>query len=169
MRRVNPPVPTEVDCGLRSGQVRAGVEDGVQFWVVVHLHLTVKPEPALSGENLRPEFIETARQVRALLGQNGQTMLVAAMMLVRSGWAMDLFGGVIDLESENRKPVDDEAWRLGVKRGGLVLRTGKTQQQQIDLFDEVVTLLVVPIDRVFDLGDASVGGVWTTGLILFVP
>ena len=58
-------------------------------------------------------------EVIALLGQDAQAFLVA--LAVRGGGAVDLLGGVEDLEREDGKSIDDQAGRLGMQRSGFIL------------------------------------------------
>ena len=82
---------------------------------------------------------------------------------------MGLFGGVVDFQREDGESVDDEAGGLGVEGGGIVLRPGLSEQGEINFFDEIVALLVQPINLMFDVSHGGVGGVWVASLVLFVP
>ena len=91
-----------------------GIEDGVELGVVIHLHLTVEFEAAFAGQDLLPKEVETVGEIAALLFENREAVLVAVTVGVGSGLPQGLFAGVVDLQGENREPVDDKAGRLGV-------------------------------------------------------
>ncbi len=147
----------------------AFVEHRIQVGVVVHLELAVEAESALAGEDLGPEFVETLGEVGALRGQDGEAGLVALVMLVAGGGAMDFLGGVVDLQREDGEAVDDETGSFRVEGGFGVLRAGELQEKLIDLFDEVIPLLVQAVDGVLDLRDARIGRVGRAGGIFFMP
>ncbi len=104
-----------------------------------------------------------------MLGENGESSLIALVMLLRRGWPMDLFIGVVDFQRKDGKPVDDEARSLRVERSVGVLLPCELEQKLVDLLDQVVALLIQAVDGVLDLRNAGVGGVRTAGGVFFVP
>ena len=98
-----------------------GVDHGIEFRVVIHLHLAVEFEAAFAGEDVGPERIEAGGQVAALLFEQGQAAEVFLAVGLGGGGAVGLLGGVVDLEGQDGEAVDDEAGRLGVEGCGGVL------------------------------------------------
>ncbi len=145
------------------------VENRIEVGIVVHLELTVEAEAALAGQDLRPELVEALRKVRALLRKDDQAIFITVMVFVGSGRTMYLFVGMVDLQRENGEAIDDESGSFGVERGFRILRSGELKEQLIDLFDEVISLLVEPVDGMFHLSDAGIGDVRAASRILFVP
>ncbi len=145
------------------------IEDRVQLWIVIHLHLTVETKAAAAGKNLRPKLIQAPGEIVALLDQHREPVAIALAMLFCSRLPMRLLGGVKDLQGQDGEAVDDQSGRLRVERGGCILLTREPQQVLIDLFDQIVALLVEAVDGVLDLGDRVVGGVRAAGVVLLVP
>lgn len=82
---------------------------------------------------------------------------------------MGFFGGVVELEREDREPVDDEAGGLGVKsRGGRLIASGM-EKHAVERLDEIVAALVQGIDGVFHAGDVGVRRQRVAGLVFFMP
>ena len=82
---------------------------------------------------------------------------------------MGFFGGVEELQREDREPVDDEAGSFGVEGSRDVLRACESEEVRVDSLDEVVALLVEAVDRVLDLGDAPVRGGRASRVVFLVP
>lgn len=94
------------ETGVRSTplvQVLSTVEDGIELWIVVHLHLTVKLEAALAGQDLSPELVEAVGKVRPLLLKNSEAMEVspAVGLGVGASFALGLLARVVDLQGED--------------------------------------------------------------------
>ena len=105
-----------------AGTLRLFVEDRVQGWVVIHLHLAVELESSVAGEHLLPESAEARGEIVALLVEDGQTGVVALPMRLGGSAALGLFGGVVELQREDRETVEHEAGSFGVERRAAVLR-----------------------------------------------
>lgn len=82
---------------------------------------------------------------------------------------MRFFCSVINLQGDDREPVNDEAGSLGVQGCLEVLCACKQQEAFVDLLDQVVAKLVEAVDGVFDCGDGCVGGVGAAGGIFLMP
>jgi len=85
--------------------------------------------------------------------------------------AQRLRAHVMDLEREDRQPVDHRAGGFGVVPCvGRDRNAGDAREQRfVDAFDRVVALLVVAIDRPLVGGDRRVVDVGPARLILLVP
>jgi hypothetical protein len=98
-----------VKCSLSTFGVIAlrviGIKHGIESWIVVHLELPIELEAAAVLEDILPELGEAAGEIVALLGQHGQPFAVALAVLRRG--AVELLGGVKDLEREDGEAVDD--------------------------------------------------------------
>lgn len=124
---------------------------------------------AAAGENFCPKGVETAGQLGALMLENVEATAIYCALGFRGGGSMGFGGGVVKLEREDGKPVDDETRGLGVEGRGIVLRAGLGEEEVVDLLDQVVAGLVEAVNGVFDGGDGGVGGLWAAGVILLVP
>jgi hypothetical protein len=128
--------------------------------------LAIELETAATCENIGPEGVEASCKISPLFVQHEQAGLVALLMFF--GGAMELLGGVKNLEGKNGEAIDDEAGRLGMKRGrGLMGR--ELEEGDVDLFGEVVTALIEAINVVLDVDDGVVGGVGVAGVVFAVP
>ena len=145
------------------------VEDWVELRVVVHLHLAVKLEAALAGEDLGPEAVEAVGQVAALLFEDRETTLIAEAVVVSGAFAQGLFAGVVDLQGEDGEAVNDEARRLGIKGRGAVLVGDCVEESFVDLLDEVVAALVEAVDGVLDGGNVLSRSAHIAGHVFLVP
>src|SRR5271166_6404684 len=108
------------------------IKHGVQRWVVIHLELAVLLEPALPREHLLPKPIQALHQVIALFNQYLVALPVALGMAWRSVEAIDLLGGVKELERQNGQPVDNQPRSLGVKLRLRIRKTIPLQKVQQD-------------------------------------
>ena len=127
--------------------VHFAVDGGVQDGVVIHLELAIKLEPPGAGECLAPQHIEATGEVGTLLASE---LRVASRL--RSAWpggavgAFGLLSGMVDLQRQNRKPVDHEAGRLGVEWCafglGSLLRLKPVEERAVQFFGEIVAKLV---------------------------
>ena len=145
------------------------IDGGVEFGVVVHLHLAVELEASGTIDDLGEESVETVGKVVALVLEDGEAGGVADAMGLGGGVTVSLDMGVEDLEREDGEAVEDEAGSLRVQRGSGVLRGKVDEQPLVHLLDEVVASLVEAVDGVLDMGDLGVGGVGDAGLVFFVP
>ncbi len=145
------------------------VDHRVQFGVVVHLHLAVQSEATSASQNLFPKLIETLCQIRPLLHQNRQTMLVPVVVLVRRSRAKNLFTRVINFQRQNRQPINNQAGSLRIQGRFVILRAGKVQQVLVNLLHQVVSLLVMPVNRVFHFCNAGIRRIRTARLIFLMP
>ena len=76
------------------------------------------------------------------------------------------------LKGKNRKPVQDQAGRLGMQFGsasGQILPAEELEQQHIALFGEIIAALVGVIDEALGPGYVVVAGLGRAGRILRVP
>jgi hypothetical protein len=73
------------------------------------------------------------------------------------------------LEGEDGEPVDHESRRFGVQRKRRIERVGGLDQAKVELFDEIVALLIEAIDRVLHGGDGGVRGGGVAGEVFLVP
>ncbi len=148
------------------------VDRRVEGGVVVHLQLAVKFEAPGAGQSLAPQHVEAAGKVGALLGEDGEALAVAFTVLQRSIAPFGLFTGVIDLQREDGKPVDDQARRLGVQRRLLCrqpLRREPIEQGAVEFFGEVVAELVGAVDAALYVGELRIGGAGCAGFVFDVP
>ena len=116
-----------------------------------------------------PEPIEAGGEVVALLPEEVEAGEVALAEGLGGGGAAGLLGGVVELEGEDREPVDDEAGGFGVERRGGVLRPGGGDQHPVHGFDQVVARLVEDVDGAFEPANAGVGGIGLADLVFLVP
>lgn len=158
--------------GRRSTRLpwsRVRINGGVEFGIVVHLHLAIELEAASAGMDLPPEIVQTCRKVGALFAKEGQACAVLFAMRFRGRSAIGLFLGVIELEREDREAIDHQTRRLGIERGRGVLRAGFFEQSAVYGFDEIVPALVKGVNISLHLRDAGVGGAWFACLVLLMP
>jgi hypothetical protein len=134
--------------------------------------LAVELKAAAAGQDVGPEDIEAGGEIVTLFVQHEEAGMVAPLVL--GGGAVELLVGVEDLEGEDGKAIDDEAWGLGVEGsgglegvGGLVGR--EFEEGDVDLFGEIVAALVEAVDVVLDFDDGVVGGDGVAGVVFAVP
>ena len=146
-----------------------GAQDGVHLGVVVHLELAIAVEAAPAPQDLPEEDVEAARQFRALGLQHSGAFPASPAMIGFGIVPLGLLPHVVDLERQDRQPVDDGTGRLGVQ-GRVARRPGALLQDRqellVDPLDEVVPVLVERVDPAFGLGDPPVGGVGRARLVL---
>jgi len=80
---------------------------------------------------------------------------------------------VVDSQGEDRKPIDHAAGSFAIERRVRPRRHARVGQFGdeviIQLFDEIISPLVQPVDVPFDLGKLGVGHVAASGNVLLVP
>src|SRR5579863_1021503 len=151
---------------------RVAVDGGIECGVVIHLELPIELEPAGTRQGMAPEEVETAGKVIALLGKDGEALTVTLRVARRTVGALGLFPRVIDLQRQDREPVDDEAGRFRVEFsvfGGKTLRSKPVEQGAVKVFGEIVAELVGAIDTTLDIGQLGVRGARGTGFVFDVP
>lgn len=153
---------------------RFAVNGRIEGGVIVHFELAVELEAAHTVEGLLPQSLKTASQIVALFDEDGEPLGIA---LDVAGWrigALGFFARVINLQRENRKPIDDESGRLGVEgRGGVgqdrMLILEPSQKSHVQLLGQVVAALVDAVDTTLDGGQLGVAGAGSAGLVFSVP
>ncbi|MDR8937189.1 hypothetical protein FEP65_04092 [Burkholderia multivorans] len=76
---------------------------------------------------------------------------------------------VMDLQREDRQPVDDRAGRFAVEPRIRVRGRQRGEQHLVERLDRVVALLVQPIDRALVLDDRAIGHVAAPRFVLVAP
>jgi hypothetical protein len=145
------------------------VDNRVELWIVIHLHLTVEFEAPGTVGDLGEERTEASGEVAGLQLEQDETGGVALAVGLGCGVTLGLDAGMKDLKVEDGEAVDDEARGLGVQGCGGVLLGEVGEQPFVHLFHKVVAALVETVDGVFDACDLGVGGLGVAGLVLFVP
>ena len=97
---------------------RFAVDRRVQRGIVVHLHLPVEFEAPRAAQ-VSPATAHPGNLPgrRAALPESCKPLPIALRMPWRRIPALRLFARVVDLQRQNRQPVDDQPRRLGVERG----------------------------------------------------
>jgi len=131
--------------------------------------LTIEFEASPPILDVQTEFVEASGEVAPLGIEDGKALAIALVMRGLCAWAAGFLLGVEALESKDGEAVDHHAGRLGMQRRGLILRRDAGEEQQVDLFGQVIAALVEPVDGVFVLGDVVVGGQRVAGGVLVVP
>lgn len=121
------------------------------------------------GQNILPQCVETTGEIVALMLQYLQPVDVLRTMIFVGGSAIDFRRRVVQLQLQNRQPVDDQAGCFRVQRSFFVLRAGGVEEQPIDLFDEVVAPLIDRVDGVLDGGDCGILRAWIARLVFLMP
>ena len=88
----------------------------VQRWIVVHLQLAIELELARAGEGFTPEVIQTSGEVFALGFEDCKPFEVTLRVTLIGAGSLCFLTRMVDLERQNREPVDHEAGRLRVER-----------------------------------------------------
>jgi len=149
------------------------VEDWIEIWIVVHLHLAIKFKAAFALDDLCPKALQTEGKVGALFFEEGKAAEISFAVSFGRGVAVSFFAGVIDLQGEDGETIEDEAGGLGVEGGRTVLvHAGvvePVEEPLVHLFDEIVAALIEGVDGVLVGGYGGVGGGGVAGQILFVP
>ncbi len=141
---------------------RIGVDRWIQRWIVVHLQLSIELEAARAAQGFAPEGIKAPGEVGTLLFEHSEPCAVALLVAFWSIHAFRLFARVVDLEREDGEPVNDEARRFGVQGRGLVRQPARLEpgeEHAVDLFGQIVTKLVRPVDAAFYVGKFGIGDV----------
>ena len=60
----------------------AAVENRIEVWVVIHLHLAVELKAPFPVQNLLPKGVEAGGKIVALVFENEQSLEVAGAMLL---------------------------------------------------------------------------------------
>ena len=100
-------------------------------------------------------------EIGALLLKNGEAAAIALGVSGRASRAVGFFAGVIDLQRQDRKPVDDQAGRFGVEGrvfSGQVLGREPVEQGAVEVFGKIVAELIGAVDAPLDVGELGVGG-----------
>ena len=86
------------------------VDRGIQTGVVIHFQLPVKLEASSACQCVVPQSIEALGQVGALFDEDGEPDAIALDVAGKRIRPLSLFAGVVDLERQNGKPIDDETF-----------------------------------------------------------
>lgn len=124
----------------------------IKYWVqgrvVVHLHLPVQVDESVACVNVFDQFVEAAGQVGFLLGQHGQFLRGPLPVFLRHIGAFGLFAEVIQLQLQNRHPVEQPGRRLGVHTGR---RPGRNRpellvKKRVNQFNCISAVLIRLVD-----------------------
>ena len=140
----------------------------VEIGIVIHLHLPIEFEGLCADEDGVDQGDGGVDEIGTLLLQNGEAIEILYAMGRSGGGAIGLFAGVKELESEDGKAIEHHTGGFGVELRGGELRE-MLKEPQVDLFDEVVALLVKAVDGALDGGDLGVGGEGIAGFVFFMP
>ena len=143
----------------------------VQFGIVVHFELTVELEGFVAGADCIQKGVERVCEVGSLLLEDGEAVEVSGAMRGAGILAISLFRGVEKLESENGETVEHHARGLRVEGACMACGRGHDvfQQPLVDLFDEIISLLVEGVDGSLYGGDPGIGGGGVAGFVFFMP
>ncbi len=130
--------------------------------------MPVEFERFSAGEHGVDEADGGVDQIGTLLLKDGKAIEVPGAMGGGGRGTLGLLAGVKELEREDGEPVEHHAGCLGVEFRVCCLRQ-VAEEPFVDLFDEVVALLVEGIDGPFDAGNPGVRRQWIAGFVLFVP
>lgn len=149
------------------------IEDGIEVWVVVHLQRGVVSVSFSSRKNIAQELLQSQAKISMLGAADGNFFLHASKMCGIDIVAEQLFLKVVFAEGENAEAIDRAAGCFGIQccvHRRLDLECVKSMgDPRVDLFDPVVSQLVVAIDGPFDIGDFGIRGGGASREIFFVP
>lgn len=144
----------------------------IQRGVVIHFELSIKLESALSQERLLPQAVEAAGKVAALILENFEPLTVSLSMAFRGVGPLHFLDGMKDLQSKNRKPVNDESGRLRMQLGVEIRQIERAQvieQNHIAALGEIIAALVDSINGPFYFRKIVVSSLRGAGLIFRMP
>jgi hypothetical protein len=151
---------------------RSFVDGRIQRGIVVHLQLAIGLKPPRPGKNLLPQAVKAANEFVALFLEQFEPLTVTFGVTGGGIRAADLFFRVVELEREDRKPINDQSRRFGVELGVRIgLRHGPQRFRQfpIALLHQIVSELIELVDGPLDLGDLVVRRLGGPGPVLDVP
>ena len=141
----------------------------IKFRIIVHFELEVDAEAASALLNFGQQVAECDCEVLNLSADDIQSGAAAFAMFGSRVESQSFFVHVIFLEREDGQAIDHHTGRFGIEGAAGFAWLQCLYEVFIDLFDEVIAALVVPIDGAFCLADAFGSEVIAACDILFVP
>ena len=141
----------------------------VQFRIIIHFELEVDTEAA-------SPLLDFAEQITE---GRGQVLNLATNHIELSGAAFAMFGWsiktlcflahVIFLEGQNGQSIDHHAGRFGIERAAGIAGLQHLHKVSVDLFNKVISSLIVSVNGTFGLTDPFRAKVIAASDVFFVP
>ena len=148
------------------------IDRRIESRIVIHLQLAIELESPRARQRIAPQRVEALGKIKSLFLENGESGAIAFRMAGRSFLPLRLFPRVINLERQNRKPVDDQAGRLGIERRvgvGKLPLPQPIQQRSIQIFGQVIPPLISRVDPALHVGQVGIVCVRRAGFVLDMP